>query len=213
MPRKGESSNRWLDRQRRDQYVQAARADGYRSRAAYKLLELDERFELLRPGRAVLDLGAAPGGWSQVAARRVGERGLVVAVDRLAIDSMAGVTLLQLELGDEASFEAVRDALGGRPPDLVMCDLAPNMTGVKVADQLQAIGSGRSSPSASRSTCWRTVATSWRRSSTGRGWPRCGRNCARGSRGSRTSSRRRRRRAVVGTLPGGAGSEGVRPAA
>lgn len=130
------ASQRWLLRQLNDPYVKAAQAQGWRSRAAFKLIELDERFKLLKPGTRVVDLGAAPGGWSQVALRTLGERGHVVALDLLPMDTLAGATILQGDFQDDATEAAVREALGG-PADLVLSDMAPNTTGHAATDHLR----------------------------------------------------------------------------
>jgi 23S rRNA (uridine2552-2'-O)-methyltransferase len=130
------ASQRWLARQLNDPYVKAAQAAGWRSRAAFKLLELDERFHLLKPGQRVVDLGAAPGGWSQVAARAIGPRGRLVALDLLPMDPIAGAVVLQGDFEDAASEAAVREALGG-PADLVLSDMAPNTTGHAATDNLR----------------------------------------------------------------------------
>ncbi len=136
------SSTRWLQRQLNDPYVQAAQRDGYRSRAAYKLTELDDRFGLLKPGRRVLDLGAAPGGWSQVAAARVGpgtgKRGRVLAVDIVEMEPIPGVEILRLDFTQEGADTAVRDALGG-PVDVVLSDMAAPATGHKATDHLRIV--------------------------------------------------------------------------
>ncbi len=130
------ASQRWLARQLNDPYVKAAQAAGWRSRAAFKLLELDERFHLLKPGQRVVDLGAAPGGWSQVAARAIGPRGRLVALDLLPMDPIAGAVVLQGDFEDAASEAGVREALGG-PADLVLSDMAPNTTGHAATDNLR----------------------------------------------------------------------------
>jgi len=127
----------WLRRHVTDPYVRRAQDAGYRSRAAFKLLEIDRRDRLLRPGMRVLDLGAAPGGWAQVAAARVRPGGHVVAVDLLEIAPIPGVTVLRGDLSDPALREAVAAALAG-PADLVLCDLSPNLTGIASADQARA---------------------------------------------------------------------------
>src|SRR5262249_5135360 len=119
------SSRRWLERQLNDPYVGRARREGYRSRAAYKLIEIDDKHRLLRPAARVIDLGGAPGGWSQVAAQRVGEGGRVVALDLLAMDAIAGVDFLQLDFLDEAAPDQLKALLGG-PADLVLSDMAAN---------------------------------------------------------------------------------------
>jgi 23S rRNA (uridine2552-2'-O)-methyltransferase len=133
------SSKLWLQRQLNDPYVARAKAAGLRSRAAFKLAEIDDRHHLLRPGRSVLDLGAAPGGWSQVAARRVGAaegRGRVVAIDLLPMDPVAGVAYAQLDFLDAAAPQRIRDMLGG-PADVVLSDMAANATGHRRTDHLK----------------------------------------------------------------------------
>ncbi|MCK8788039.1 RlmE family RNA methyltransferase [Roseomonas sp. NAR14] len=138
------ASQRWLERQLNDPYVQAAKARGLRSRAAFKLIELDERFHLLRPGQRVVDLGAAPGGWTQVAAERIGldrpgPGGHIVALDLLAMDPVPGAVVLQGDFQDEAAEAAVIAALDGQA-DLVLSDMAPNTTGHTATDHLRIIG-------------------------------------------------------------------------
>ncbi len=136
--RRDPSSTRWLTRQLNDPYVRAAKAHGYRSRAAFKLLELDARFQLLRPGLRVLDLGAAPGGWTQVALARVGPSGRVVGVDLLPINPLPGAVLI---LGDLTESEVLSRAIAelGGPPDLVLSDMAPNTTGHAATDHLRIV--------------------------------------------------------------------------
>ncbi|WP_027068595.1 RlmE family RNA methyltransferase [Euryhalocaulis caribicus] len=130
------SSTRWLQRQLNDPYVEQARAMGYRSRAAFKLIELDDKFKLIRKGMRVADLGAAPGGWTQVALERGASR--VVGIDLLAIDPIPGAELLELDFTEEGADEAVKAALGGEA-DLVVSDLAPWTTGHKATDHLKII--------------------------------------------------------------------------
>ena len=133
------SSKLWLERQLNDPYVARAKAQGLRSRAAFKLAEIDDRHHLLKPGRSVVDLGAAPGGWSQVAARRVGAdegRGRVVAIDVLPMEPLAGVVFAQLDFLDPAAPERLRDLLGG-PTDVVLSDMAANATGHRRTDHLK----------------------------------------------------------------------------
>lgn len=127
----------WMRRHVTDPYVRRAQDAGYRSRAAFKLLEIDRKDKLFQPGMRVIDLGAAPGGWAQVAAERIRPGGRVVAVDRLAMAPLRGVTLVRGDLGDAAVREAARAALGG-PADLVLCDLSPNLSGIALADQARA---------------------------------------------------------------------------
>jgi 23S rRNA (uridine2552-2'-O)-methyltransferase len=131
------SSKAWLHRHVTDGYVRQARAAGYRSRAAYKLLEIDQKDRILRPGSRVLDLGAAPGGWSQVAARKVGPGGRVVAIDLLEIAPISGVKVLRGDLREPRAREAARQALGGAA-DLVWSDLSPNLSGISAVDQARA---------------------------------------------------------------------------
>jgi 23S rRNA (uridine2552-2'-O)-methyltransferase len=131
---RSKSSRRWLDRHFSDEYVKRAQQAGYRSRAVFKLLEIQEKDRLLAPGMRVADLGAAPGGWSQIAARLVGEMGHLVAMDLLPMDPLPGVTFIQGDFREEAALAQLRDALGGEPLDLVLSDMAPNMSGT-AADQ------------------------------------------------------------------------------
>lgn len=129
-----ESSRNWVKRHLNDPYVARARADGYRARAAYKLTELDDQFHFLKRGARVIDLGAAPGGWAQVAVQR--GAGKVVGVDLLAIDPLTGVTFFQLDLLDAATPAILMEALGG-PPDVVLSDMAANTTGHAKTDQIR----------------------------------------------------------------------------
>lgn len=123
-----------------DPYVRRAQVEGYRSRAAYKLQQLAAKDALLKPGMTVVDLGAAPGGWSQVAAQAVGPRGLVIAVDLLEMAQVPGVTVIQGDFGEQSTLEALQNVLAGRPVDLVLSDMAPNMSGIASVDQARAIG-------------------------------------------------------------------------
>ena len=132
------SSTRWLERQLNDPYVRRARAEGYRSRAAYKLLELDERFELLKGVKAVIDLGIAPGGWSQVV-RKAAPKAAVVGIDYLPTDPIDGVTILQMDFMDDAAPDELKEALGG-PADLVLSDMAANTVGHPQTDHLRTMG-------------------------------------------------------------------------
>lgn len=129
------SSGRWKQRQARDPYVRKAQAEGWRSRAAFKLKEIDQRDHLLRRGAVVLDLGAAPGGWSQVAADAVGPGGTVIAVDILDMEPPAGVRYIQGDFTNEKVFEEIERAVGGRKADLVLSDMAPNISGNWSVDQ------------------------------------------------------------------------------
>lgn len=129
------SSGRWKQRQARDPFVRRAQSEGWRSRAAFKLMEIDDKERLLRRGALVVDLGAAPGGWSQVAMQRVGEGGRVVAVDLLEMEPLAGVDYIRGDFTDEAILEQVEQALGGRKADVVLSDMAPNISGNWSVDQ------------------------------------------------------------------------------
>ncbi|HLS86659.1 MAG TPA: RlmE family RNA methyltransferase [Burkholderiales bacterium] len=129
------SSKQWLRRHVTDPYVRKAKEKGYRSRAAFKLMEIDERERVLRPGATVVDLGAAPGGWSQLAAERVRPGGRVVAIDLLPIAPISGVTVLKGDFRDPA----VLNALGGARADVVLSDLAPNLSGIGNIDQARSL--------------------------------------------------------------------------
>ena len=130
------SSKLWLERQLNDPYVTQAKKDGFRSRAAYKLIEIDDKHHLLKPGMTVVDLGAAPGGWSQVAKKRVGERGAVVGIDLLAMDEIPGVVFAQIDFLDPAAPDKLKAMLGG-PADVVLSDMAANATGHRPTDHLK----------------------------------------------------------------------------
>ncbi|ABI57318.1 23S rRNA (uridine(2552)-2'-O)-methyltransferase RlmE [Alkalilimnicola ehrlichii MLHE-1] len=132
-------SRRWLDEHHSDHWVQQAQKAGYRSRAAFKLLEIQEKDRLIRPGMTVVDLGAAPGGWCQVAAELVGDRGAVFALDILPMEALPGVHVIQGDFTEEAPLQALLQALEGRPVDLVLSDMAPNLSGVRVVDQPRAM--------------------------------------------------------------------------
>ena len=132
-----DSSTRWLERQLNDPYVRRAKAENYRSRAAYKLLELDERFGLLKGASAVVDLGIAPGGWSQVVRRR-SPKASVVGIDLLPTDPIDGVEILQMDFMDEDAPQRLKDALGG-PADIVLSDMAANTVGHQQTDHLRTM--------------------------------------------------------------------------
>lgn len=135
------SSQKWLQRQLNDPYVARARREGWRSRAAFKLLEMDEKAHLLKRGMRVVDLGAAPGGWSQVAAKRIGleeGKGKIVAIDLLEMDPIPGVTFAQMDFLDEDAPEKLTDMLNGQA-DLVMSDMAANATGHRPTDHLKIV--------------------------------------------------------------------------
>jgi 23S rRNA (uridine2552-2'-O)-methyltransferase len=135
MSRNSGSSNRWRQRQNRDPLVGRAAREGWRSRAAFKLQEIDRRERLLRPGSVVVDLGAAPGGWSQMARQRVGTGGRVIAIDRLGMDPLAGVEILLADFLSDEGLAALRELLGEHAADLVLSDLAPNISGNRAIDQ------------------------------------------------------------------------------
>ena len=122
-----------------DPYVQRSKKEGYRSRSAYKLTEIDERDRLLAPGKVVVDLGSAPGGWSQVAAQRVGAKGRVLALDLLPMEPVAGVEFLQGDFASKRGVAAVESALAGRRADLVLSDMSPNLSGIAVSDQARSM--------------------------------------------------------------------------
>ncbi len=139
------NSKDWLRRHLNDPYVKRASKDGYRSRAAYKLLEIDAEDKLLKPGMTIVDLGAAPGGWSQVAAAKTGAaaanpKGRVVAIDLLDMAEVPGVTFIQADFSEEAGLKALVAALDGRAVDLVLSDMAPNLTGIALTDQTRMFG-------------------------------------------------------------------------
>jgi len=136
---KSKSSRRWLDRHHSDEYVKKAFREGYRSRAAYKLLEIQHKDRILRPGLTVVDLGAAPGGWSQVAQQLAGARGRVIALDVLAMDPLPGVTFIQGDFREAETLGRLRELLQNQPVDLVISDMAPNVSGMKAVDQPRAI--------------------------------------------------------------------------
>jgi len=136
---RSKSSGRWLQEHFDDEYVKKSQKDGYRSRAVYKLLEIDEKDQLLKPGMTVVDLGAAPGSWSEVAAQRVGEKGRVIALDILPMDSLPGVTFIQGDFREEGAYNALLEAVGDSLVDLVMSDMAPNISGMKAVDQPRAM--------------------------------------------------------------------------
>ena len=137
------ASTRWLTRQLNDPYVEEAKRRGYRSRAAFKLAEIDDKYHLLRPGMSVVDLGAAPGGWTQIAAQRVqlmAGKGRVIAVDVVDMEPISGVTALKLDLTDPESAGRIRDALSGKKADFVLSDMHAPATGHKQTDHLRIMG-------------------------------------------------------------------------
>ena len=136
---RSKTSKGWLDEHFNDQYVQKAQQDGYRSRAAYKLVEIQEKDKLIKPGMTVLDLGAAPGSWTQVAVNLAGDHGTVIASDILAMDSVPGVVFIQGDFREESVYAEIIDAINQQPVGLVISDMAPNMSGMKSVDQPRAI--------------------------------------------------------------------------
>ena len=130
------SSRTWLERQLADPYVARAKKEGFRSRAAFKLIEIDDKYRLLKPGGRVVDLGAAPGGWSEIAAQRIGPSGRVIALDILDFKPMTGVEFLKLDFLDETAPDRLKDMLGGKA-DLVLSDMAANATGHRKTDHLR----------------------------------------------------------------------------
>lgn len=136
---KSQSSRRWLSEHFRDEYVKRAQQEGLRSRAVFKLKELDERHRLLKPGMTVVDLGAAPGGWSEYAAQRVGRNGKVIALDILPMEPVEGVLFIQGDFREESVLEELHRAIDQRPVQLVLSDMAPNLSGMKAVDQPRAM--------------------------------------------------------------------------
>lgn len=134
------SSKAWMQRHVNDPYVKRATAEGMRSRAAYKLLQINDKDDLIKPGMLVVDLGAAPGGWSQVAGRMVAPKGRVIAVDLLEMAALPGVTFVQADLSEPTGLAAVEQALNGAQADLVLSDMAPNISGIALSDQMRLMG-------------------------------------------------------------------------
>jgi 23S rRNA (uridine2552-2'-O)-methyltransferase len=133
------TSKGWMREHVNDPYVLLAKKEGYRSRAAYKLMEMDERDHLLKPGMTVVDLGAAPGGWTQVAAKKIGPSGVLVAFDILPMDSVRGAVFIQGDFREDAALAMLDEAMAGRPVDLVISDMAPNISGIGTADQARSM--------------------------------------------------------------------------
>jgi 23S rRNA (uridine2552-2'-O)-methyltransferase len=136
---RSKSSKRWLKEHFDDPYVKRAQKEGFRSRAVYKLQEIQERDKILKPGMVVVDLGAAPGGWSQFAVTGVGESGLVIAMDILPMDPIGGVQFLQGDFREDSVLAELRSLIGDRKVDLILSDMAPNMSGTDVIDQPRAM--------------------------------------------------------------------------
>lgn len=139
MPKRSRSSQRWLKEHFDDPYVQRAQQEGYRGRAVYKLQEIDERDRLLKSGMRVVDLGAAPGGWSQYAAQKIGRKGVLVATDILPMDPIPGAELVIGDFREDAVLQEILARLGDEPADLVLSDMAPNLTGTDAVDQPRSI--------------------------------------------------------------------------
>ena len=139
MAARTKSSARWLNEHVNDPYVKQAQKDGYRSRSSYKLIQLNEKDRLIRPGMLVVDLGSAPGGWSQVAARLVGAKGRVLATDILPMEPLKNVDFIQGDFTEESVLKQVLDWLGDNKPDVVLSDIAPNISGIDSADQASSM--------------------------------------------------------------------------
>ena len=137
--KRSKSSRQWLDRHFKDDYVKKAQKAGYRSRAAFKLLEIQEKDRVIKAGMRVVDLGAAPGGWSQIARELVGDKGQVIALDILPMDPIAGVDIIQEDFREEESLILLRNLLNEKPLDLVISDMSPNVTGMASVDQPRAM--------------------------------------------------------------------------
>jgi len=137
---RSKTSDRWLKEHFDDVWVKKSREDGYRSRASYKLIELDKKDRIFRPGQIVVDLGAAPGGWSQVAVERVGDQGAVIASDILGMDAIAGVDFVRGDFTEQAVLDELLGLLGDRQADVVISDMAPNMSGMAAVDIPTAMG-------------------------------------------------------------------------
>lgn len=134
--RRTDSSRRWLERHLNDPYVAASKEDGYRSRAAYKLIQLDEKFSFLKPGMNVLDLGAAPGGWTQVVAKKIGPKGRLLALDILPVEPLPNVKIMQLDFLAEGALQEIHKNLKGKA-DLILSDMAPSTTGHSKTDHIR----------------------------------------------------------------------------
>lgn len=137
--KRAKTSKAWMKEHVNDFFVKQAKKEGYRSRAAYKLLEIANRDRLLKPGMIVVDLGAAPGSWSQVASQKVGHKGKVIALDILEMAPLPGVEFIQDDFREECALLELRKHLGGQHPDLVISDMAPNMSGIVVSDQARSM--------------------------------------------------------------------------
>lgn len=136
---RSKSSGRWLNEHFNDPYVKKSQQEGYRSRASYKLLEIQKKDQLIKPGMILLDLGAAPGGWSQVAVELVGKKGCVIASDILPMEPLEGVEFIQGDFSEDEAYQQILALLSGRSLDLVISDMAPNMSGIRAVDQPAAM--------------------------------------------------------------------------
>lgn len=136
---RSKTSKKWLDEHVNDPYVKRAQIDGYRSRASYKLIEINEKDKLIRPGNIALDLGSAPGGWSQIMVPWVGDKGRCIASDILPMDSLADVTFIQGDFTEESVFDEIMASINGAPVDVVVSDMAPNLSGVNATDQYSSM--------------------------------------------------------------------------
>ena len=136
---RSKSSGNWLQQHVNDPYVKQAQKDGYRSRASYKLIQLNEKDKLIRPGMLIVDLGSTPGGWSQVAANLVGAKGKVIATDILPMDPLENVDFILGDFTEQAVVDQILARLENRKPDLIICDIAPNISGIDVADQASSM--------------------------------------------------------------------------
>ena len=136
---RSKSSGNWLQQHVNDPYVKQAQKDGYRSRASYKLIQLNEKDKLIRPGMLIVDLGSTPGGWSQVAANLVGAKGKVIATDILPMEPLKNVDFILGDFTEQAVVDRILARLENRKPDLIICDIAPNISGIDVADQASSM--------------------------------------------------------------------------
>ena len=136
---RSKSSSRWLQEHHQDEYVLKARAQGYRSRAVFKLAEIQQKDHVLKPGQLVLDLGAAPGGWSEYASTIIGDQGKIIALDLLPLEPIAGVTFLQGDFTEQETLDQLLALIGDRRCDLVLSDMAPNLSGMESVDQPRSI--------------------------------------------------------------------------
>ena len=188
--RRTPSSRTWLERQLSDPYVVRAKREGFRSRAAYKLAEIDDKFRLLKHGARVVDLGAAPGGWSEIAAQRVGPTGRVIALDILDMKPIAGVEFLHLDFLDETAPERLKAMLGGKA-DVVLSDMAANATGHRQTDHLRIMALAEAAARISRAKCSPAAARFYARFCKAAPRRRCLPSSSAISKASSTSSRRR----------------------